>query len=279
MDTLGDFLLACKYKIKYDIDFNILITLQNYKYDETTGFCSEVLDWCDPNLCSSGEQHIACNNDGALHERCGYDAEIIDLEPYRDLIVHEHNKRRNFVALGLLPGYYPASRMATLQWDEELEYLADLNVRSCIVEHDECRNTYRFRNSGQNLVGISRFKNVYQNITEIILNDMWLWFREHKIINSDIITEFKVIGDLEKYGHFADLVLERNTHVGCSMIRYTRPEYPYLYIYNFACNYATVYAYDVPIYTVGRPGSKCRSGINSHYPGLCSPEEVYNPNY
>lgn len=86
--------------------------------------------------------------------------------------------------------------MATLQWDEELEYVADLNVRTCHVEHDECRNTYRFRNSGQNLVGISRFRNIYQNITEIILTDMWLWFREHKTIDSNIITEFKVVGDL-----------------------------------------------------------------------------------
>ncbi|XP_073811673.1 antigen 5 like allergen Cul n 1-like [Musca autumnalis] len=245
----------------------------------TTCVPAKTLDWCDPILCPTGGKHIACNNDGTLHKRCGHDAKIIDLRPYRDLILHGHNSRRNFVALGLLPGYYPASRMATLQWDEELQYLADLNVRTCIVEHDDCRNTYRFRYSGQNLVGISEFKHQQENITEVILKDLWLWFREHKLTDSNILTEFKVVGDLEKYGHFGEFVLDRNTHVGCSLIRYTRPEYPYLHIYNFACNYATVYAYDVPVYATGKPASKCKTGRNPKYPGLCSVKEAYNPNY
>jgi len=46
---------------------------------------------------------------------------MVDLKPYRSLIVEEHNKRRNFIASGSLPGYYPATRMATMVWDEELE--------------------------------------------------------------------------------------------------------------------------------------------------------------
>lgn len=112
------------------------------------------------------------------------------------MILHEHNNRRNFIASGLLPGYYPASRMATLQWDEELEFLADMNVRSCVVDHDECRNSYRFQNVGQNLVGIARSKHESQNITEIILKDIWLWYVEHKVVDSNYITEFKVNGDL-----------------------------------------------------------------------------------
>ncbi|XP_073811672.1 venom allergen-1-like [Musca autumnalis] len=241
--------------------------------------CANALDWCDPELCPDGGIHTACNNSGRFHERCEPDVVKIDLRPYRNLILHEHNNRRNFIANGLLPGYYPAARMATMQWDDELEFLADLNVRTCVVDHDDCRNSYRFRNAGQNLVGIAQFKNDEQNITAIILKDIWLWYTEHKLIDSSYLTKFKVTNDFEKYGHFAEFVLERNTHVGCSMIRYTHPEYRYLYIYNLACDYATVYAYDTPVYSVGKPGSGCKTGTNRKYPALCSTREVYNPNY
>ncbi|XP_075167893.1 antigen 5 like allergen Cul n 1-like [Haematobia irritans] len=237
------------------------------------------LDWCDPKLCPKDVKHTACENTGEFHERCPSDAIMIDLEPYRDFILHEHNKRRNFIASGLLPGYYPASRMAALVWDEELEFLAELNVRTCVVDHDECKNTYRFRNVGQNLVAIARLKQERQNITEILLTDLWLWYTEHKLINSDFMTEFKVNMNFEKYGHFAEFVLDRNTHVGCSMIRYTRPDFPHAYIYNLACNYASIFALDVPVYLAGKPGSACKTGRHNQYPALCSTQEVYNPNY
>ncbi|XP_019892872.2 antigen 5 like allergen Cul n 1-like [Musca domestica] len=237
------------------------------------------LDWCDKELCPNGGKHIACKNSGGFHKRCEPDVEIIDLRPYRDLILHEHNNRRNFVAQGLLPGYYPAARMATLQWDDELEFLAELNVRTCVVDHDECRNSYRFQNIGQNLVGIAHYKHEPQNITAILLKDIFLWYTEHKIIDSSFITSFKVTRDFEKYGHFAEFVLERNTHVGCSMIRYTYPKNRDLYIYNLACDYASVYAYDAPVYAAGKPGSGCKTGTNRKYPSLCSTREVYNPNY
>lgn len=116
---------------------------------------------------------------------------MIDLRSYRDFILNEHNKRRNFVAYGQLPGYYPAARMATLRWDDELAFLAELNVRTCVVDHDECKNTYRFRNVGQNLVGIARAKHQGDNLTEVILKDMSLWFEEHNLIDSEYITKFK----------------------------------------------------------------------------------------
>lgn len=118
------------------------------------------------------------------------------MRPYRKFILHEHNKRRNFIAAGKLPGYYPAARMASLQWDDELAFLAELNVRTCVVEHEECKNTYRYRNVGQNLVGIDRPRHVPANISEVIQRGMALWFGEHELINSNYITKFKADMDL-----------------------------------------------------------------------------------
>lgn len=73
--------------------------------------------------------------------------------------------------------------------------------------------------------------------------------------------------------------MDRNTHVGCAMMRFTNPQYPFLYIYNTACNYASTYAVGVHVYKVGEPASECLTGANPKYPALCSLKEQYNPNY
>lgn len=117
---------------------------------------------------------------------------MIDLRSHHEFILHEHNKRRNFIASGNLPGYYPAAKMASLQWDDELAFLAELNVKTCVVEHEDCKNSYRFRNVGQNLVGIDRPRNVRVDIPEVIQRGVALWFGEYTLINSNYITKFKV---------------------------------------------------------------------------------------
>lgn len=42
---------------------------------------------------------------------------------------------RNKIAAGQIAGYCPASRMATMQWSDELAYLATLNVLQCVMKH------------------------------------------------------------------------------------------------------------------------------------------------
>ena len=131
-----------------------------------------------------------------FHERCEPDAQMYDLKHLRSYILHEHNKRRNFVASGALPGYYPAARMATMQWDDELEYMATLNLKTCYLEHDDCSNSYRFRNMGQNLCGLYRYQYESDNITDVMSQSMMLWFSEFSAIDSSYITDFRVVGDL-----------------------------------------------------------------------------------
>jgi len=38
----------------------------------------------------------------------------VDVSRHKADFLHAHNKRRNFLALGKVPGYYPAARMATM---------------------------------------------------------------------------------------------------------------------------------------------------------------------
>lgn len=75
------------------------------------------------------------------------------------------------------------------------------------------------------------------------------------------------------------MVVDKTFRVGCGIIRFTRPDVPFVYVYNVVCNYASIYALDAPVYEVGYPTSKCTTGKNPYYPGLCSTKEEYNPNW
>lgn len=55
-------------------------------------------------------------------------------------IVDLHNELRQQQASGLTPGLDTAARMATIQWDDNLAYVAYLNAATCKYGHDGCRN-------------------------------------------------------------------------------------------------------------------------------------------
>lgn len=78
-------------------------------------------------------------------------------------------------------------------------------------------------------------------------------------------------------GHFTVMVAERNTHVGCAASEYTKSNgFQYFLI---ACNYATTNMMEFPIYkSCGSSAQDCKSGKNSKYPNLCSPNEKYEVN-
>lgn len=71
--------------------------------------------FCDPSLCRSGNQHIACGHSGDFHEACPEDRHIVDLSKKEiELILDTHNNVRNKIANGDEPGFNPAERMATM---------------------------------------------------------------------------------------------------------------------------------------------------------------------
>lgn len=49
----------------------------------------------------------------------------------KNLLVDLHNRYRNQVASGELPGFSPARRMAKLTWNNQLAYFAELNTKTC----------------------------------------------------------------------------------------------------------------------------------------------------
>lgn len=69
-------------------------------------------DYCDPRLCANGQTHVACGKKVENGPACPRNAQQITLTPkLQQLLVDEHNKRRNEVAVGLLFGFPTAANM------------------------------------------------------------------------------------------------------------------------------------------------------------------------
>ncbi|XP_037825584.1 antigen 5 like allergen Cul n 1-like [Lucilia sericata] len=237
--------------------------------------------WCDPQLCGNKTDvhHIACENDGKFKEGCSDDATDIDISNYKQVFLDEHNKRRNLIASGEVTGYDSAARMATVLWDDDLEYLGRLNLHTCKLDHDECNHTFKYRNVGQNLCAISKFKTEEVDIKNIIEEAVTMWFDEYKLINKSFVEKFTGSGNFETYGHFLEMAVERNTFIGCAIMRFTRSDHTEFHIFHVVCNYSSTYAVDTPVYKAGEPASDCKSGKNPQYPALCSEKEEVDPNY
>lgn len=76
-------------------------------------------DYCDSSLCASNKKHVACGSKGKFGQSCTSDAHVVELDDYyKRLILYMHNLHRNTIAMGKTPGYQPAARMGTLQWDD-----------------------------------------------------------------------------------------------------------------------------------------------------------------
>lgn len=148
-------------------------------------------DYCLNTLCSAGVTHIACGHNGQFASTCPAGAHLIDITPHINNILSSHNIKRNTIAGGNLAGYLPAVRMAQMQWNTELAYLASLNVKQCIMKHDSCRNTATFKTSGQNL-GSMGYSGVESRLNDsyIILDRIDAWWNEFTVANMNYINSY-----------------------------------------------------------------------------------------
>ena len=77
-------------------------------------------------------------------------------------------------------------------------------------------------------------------------------------------------------GHFAVMVAEKNTRVGCGMSTYKTSTGMLGYL--FACNYARTNRLGCPVYESGVAGSGCKAGNDTVFTSLCKSTELYDPN-
>uniref|UniRef100_A0A182W654 Venom allergen-1 n=1 Tax=Anopheles minimus TaxID=112268 RepID=A0A182W654_9DIPT len=236
--------------------------------------------YCKPELCLRynryGElepkKHVACGFNGSFAAECPPGRMILKIDTQlRQYILHLHNEARDRLARGDEPEFAPASRMPTVTWDDELANLAEINVRSCRFAHDECRSTYQFLHAGQNLAVGSYY--LETNIFEIISNLTRLWYNEHRDTTQEVLDKYTTDYNAT-IGHYTQMISDRTTAIGCGVVIYPQKMEDFVFkMVLYACNYALTSIVHQPVYLKGEPASRCATGTNPDYAGLCRVEE------
>lgn len=150
-------------------------------------------------------------------------------------------------------------------WNDELAYLATLNVMKCQFGHDSCFSTTEYPYAGQNIYSASSWPNP-PDTDKTITTAVDKWWSEYKDAKAS---------DVKKYpdwtpkmiGHFTQVAKDNSPQVGCGMIRFKQSNgYWKVFI---ACNYAFTNMVGEPIYVAGKTGSKCKK-MSANYQGLCA---------
>uniref|UniRef100_T1E2V6 Putative salivary ag5 protein n=1 Tax=Psorophora albipes TaxID=869069 RepID=T1E2V6_9DIPT len=233
-------------------------------------------NYCAKDICSTADKkHIGCDATRQFLSTCSEPRLVPMSTKRKNLILMMHNRLRNKVASGGLKKYKKASNMSVMIWDDELAYLAELNVRQCEMKHDECRSTARFKYAGQNLARRwlnQRLPHYNDNIKTSIMG----WFNEHKDASMQYIRSYSKPKTNKMIGHFTALIRDESTHVGCAISTYNKSYVVKGQHYDgkeflLGCNYAHNNILNKPIYIEGRPCSKCPNGVKCHrtYTALC----------
>jgi len=228
-------------------------------------------DYCDPIYCPDDTIHIACDNDGSWYPNCVNPVQINMTAARQQALTNAHNTVRNSVAQGLAVGLPSADKMPTLEWDDNLQFFAELNTKQCAMQVDECHNTPAIYWAGQNIRT--------QCTTAISLNPDNLfvtmvngWVAKAASAAPSDIANFQ--DNPNGSGVFTQLVQDKASRIGCGAATYKKGSNNCLLL---VCNYDYVNIFDQPVYSTGPATSGCQTGANSVFPGLCSAAEVVNP--
>jgi hypothetical protein len=134
------------------------------------------------------------------------------------------------------------------------------------MNHDECRDTKRFKQAGQNLG--YRSSTVQEPLDEFLRNTIDAWYSEKKDANMDMIRNCCGGDRFHLVGHFLQNVQATITHVGCALAQYTEDGKWKTYL--LACNYSKTNMLKKPVYTSGKSASACKNGRSAKYSNLCS---------
>uniref|UniRef100_F6K8I1 29.0 kDa salivary antigen 5-related protein n=1 Tax=Phlebotomus sergenti TaxID=85759 RepID=F6K8I1_9DIPT len=166
--------------------------------------------------------------------------------------------------------------MPILKWNDELAKLAEYNVRTCKFEHDKCRATKICPYAGQNLGQMQSYPQ-FLDTNYVIKNITREWFYEYKDATQAHTDKYTTgYNNGKQIGHFTAFIHEKSDKVGCAISKFTNE-------HNFkevliACNYCYTNLLNEPIYTKGKPCSKCKNKkCGSVYKNLCPADEEIEP--
>ncbi|XP_001865174.2 antigen 5 like allergen Cul n 1 [Culex quinquefasciatus] len=226
--------------------------------------CQE--DYCNPDLCESGVTHIGCNAKNELSSECVEASKFTFDDKLKKVLLDEHNNYRNQVAKKELKWLPRASNMVRMDWDDDLAYLAELNVNKCEFEHDKCHNTKKYPDSGQNIAMYGSSEDTVD--AEATLKKLVQeWWDERHFAGPKLIKKLYM---KEKALHFTMLVRSNASRVGCAMIKYKKGDNTWVQL---VCNYSYTNMIGTPVYGHGQACSGCTAGCDKEFDGLCVKDE------
>lgn len=185
----------------------------------------------------------------------------------KQIILDEHNRLRQLVALGQIHGQPGAANMMEMIWDDELADVAQKWADSCEKDHDSLRNVRRF-SVGQNLARTWTSRPLRSNDSE----PNWRrqisnWFNEVQHYRS---------GYSKTTGHYTQVVWANTFLVGCGYSYYYDPAFGYTK--NYVCNYGpSGNVLGSKPYHSGQPACSNYGMIYSNrYAGLCLRDYYYH---
>lgn len=245
----------------------LLCLLVSVFYESVFG--QSQIDWCEVKKQHCGfNSHIACMPNGFPTQTTN--CQNVKLLPMnstmKNLILDMHNSFRQQIASGGNSKFPQAKKLAVIEWDDTLQFLAEKQVSYCSFEHDQCRATPNYPNSGQNLYYKSTALQ-YPNASKALVDGMTSWFDEWKDARSGLVD--KLLWDDRPVFHFTVMVHEKNNRVGCGMIQYQSTWGSWIMdSFMLTCNYQYTNALSEPVYTRGSPCSECT--CSAQYPALCA---------
>ncbi|KAJ8676388.1 hypothetical protein QAD02_012175 [Eretmocerus hayati] len=186
----------------------------------------------------------------------------------KQVIIEEHNRLRQLVALGQIRGQPSAKMMMEIVWDDELAAMAQNWANRCPEDHDHSRHVGRF-SVGQNMARAWTTKiptDPYESEPEW-KRHIISWFNEYRYYRSGLFSTATA--------HYTQVIWGNTVFVGCGFSYYYDPVRGYTK--NYVCNYGpsgNIIGYHP--YPHGWP--ECSSygeTYSNKYSGLCARSYYY----
>lgn len=146
-----------------------------------------------------------------------------------------------------------------------------MHAKNCDINHDECRNTKKFKYVGQNIAHYSSHK-IFLSPEDMIKASVIGWYKEKLNATPEDLEQYK---DPSKIiGHFTQVINDLANEIGCAAVIFKTSLKQSVMV----CNYSRSNVYGHRTYASGKPASKCETGINKMYPALCSEKEKIDLN-
>ncbi|XP_034244960.1 peptidase inhibitor 16-like, partial [Thrips palmi] len=211
--------------------------------------------------CRSGAAHTLCQYSAGPPSTCK-DGRAWPLNgAERGAVLHAHNLLRNKMASGGVPPFPSGANMRQMEWDAELEQIAQRWADQCSFAHDQCRDSGRFT-VGQNVAiyfsSAAKFPPIESRVHS--------WYdeiRDYAYAEGPFSFSFAT-------GHFTQVVWGDTWLVGCGRARYEENGLPTQLL---VCNYGPAGNVETePLYRQGAPCSACQPGTacSPTYPALCA---------